>query len=184
MSRKKAVKPVQIRVPQNEKEAANFIAEIADAQRAVIGITNKLNEDVDRLKAEAMQEAERWQAHLEDLTVGLFAYAELNRDVLAKGGKTIKYPTGNLEWRLTPPSISLKKKDAVLVALKTLGLKRFIRVKEDVNKEAMLEEVEVAKQVPGVSVVQHENFVVKPSAIDVEIEKEVLDLRRRVVRKL
>ncbi|MBI4120347.1 MAG: host-nuclease inhibitor Gam family protein [Parcubacteria group bacterium] len=58
---------------------------------------------------------------------------------------------------------------AVLKVLQTLGLSRFIRTIEEPNKQAMLEEAEIAKTVKGVKIEQHEEFIVKPDQWEAEI---------------
>jgi len=82
-------------------------------------------------------------------------------------------PTGFFGWRSTPPAVSLKNIKAVLKKLKELGLKRFIRIKEEPDKEAMLKEPEVAKSVKGVSITQYEEFFIKPLELEVEIVKKL-----------
>jgi phage host-nuclease inhibitor protein Gam len=52
--------------------------------------------------------------------------------------------------------------EAVLDVLRKLGLARFIREKEEVNKEAILNEPEAVSHVPGISISQGEDFVVVP----------------------
>ena len=65
-------------------------------------------------------------------------------------------------WRLRPPSVAVRGVEAVLDQLRRLGLKRFIRQKEEVNKEAILNEPEAVSHVPGISISQGEDFVVTP----------------------
>ena len=62
-----------------------------------------------------------------------------------------------------PPSIAIRGVESVLDALRSLGLHRFIRTKEEVNKDAMLNEPDIAATVAGVSVRKGaEDFVIKP----------------------
>ena len=53
---------------------------------------------------------------------------------------------------------------------------KFIRVKREVNKEAMLEDPELAKTVRGVSITKREQFFVKPSEVAAEISFDVQKL--------
>ena len=50
----------------------------------------------------------------------------------------------------------------MLDLLRRLGLKRFIREKEEVNKEAILNEPEAVAHVAGISISQGEDFIVTP----------------------
>jgi phage host-nuclease inhibitor protein Gam len=79
---------------------------------------------------------------------------------------------------MTPPSVKLRDVEAILKSLKSLRLERFIRTKEEVDKEAMLKEADVAKTVKGVSISQHEEFIAKPAELEVEIATRVDKLKR------
>ena len=169
-----------VAVPKSLNEAAQFLAEIGQEQRATDKIRSGLNAKVDELKAEAMADDEPHQKKISQLVEGLFAFAEAHRDELTDGGKrkTVEVPTGTFGWRMTPPSVKLRDVESILESLKALKLERFIRTKEEVDKEAMLKEPEVAGTVKGVSIGQHEDFVAKPSELKVEIVTQVDKLKR------
>ncbi|MCY1408141.1 Bacteriophage Mu Gam like protein [compost metagenome] len=57
--------------------------------------------------------------------------------------------TGEVQWRIRPPSVTVRGADAVLELLRSKGLIRFIRVKEEVNKEAILNEPAAVVGLPG-----------------------------------
>lgn len=173
-------KRVVIPVPKSLAEAALFLAEIGQEQRATNKIQSALNAKVDELKTEAMADCEPHQKKISELVEGLFGFAEANRAQLTDGGKrkTVEVPTGTFSWRMTPPSVSLRDVEAILKSLKSLTLERFIRTKEEVDKEAMLKEPDVAKTVKGVSISQHEEFVAKPSELEVEIATHIDKLKK------
>ncbi len=54
--------------------------------------------------------------------------------------------------------------DAVLTRLHIMGLNQFIRRKEEVNKEAILETpfAHPVRQVDGITIMQREEFIVAP----------------------
>jgi len=180
MTRKTRVKRPVIPVPKSLDEAAEFLRQIGEEQRTTDAIQSDLNAEVDELKAKAMSDAEPHQKKISQLVEGLFAFAETNRDELTDSGKrkTVELPTGIFGWRMTPPAVSLHNVEAILKSLKSLKLDRFIRAKEEVDKEAMLKEQEVAKTVKGVSISQHEEFIVKPTELEVEITSNVDKLQR------
>ena len=173
---KKAVIPV----PKNLTEAAQFLAKIGKEQMGINEIQLKINAQVEQLKAKAMDDVKPRQDKISQLVEGLFAYAEANRKELTDGDKrkTIKLPTGDFMWRMTPPAVSLRNVKAILANLKLLGLKRFIRVKEEVDKKAMLKELKVAKKIKGVSITQREEFVIKPAEIEIEIATPIDKLKK------
>ena len=169
-----------VAVPKNLDEAARFLAQIGKEQRATDEIKSGLNAAVDKLKVEAMAADEPHQEKVLQLVEGLFAFAEAHRDELTDGGKrkTVEVPTGTFGWRMTPPSVKLRDVESILESLKSLKLKRFIRTKEEIDKEAMLKEPETAKTVKGVSIGQHEEFVAKPAELEVEIATQVDKLKK------
>ena len=89
---------------------------------------------------------------------------EANRDALTSGGKvkSAALTTGEIGWRMRPPSARITGQDAVLDVLRRLGFGRFIRQKEEVNKEAILNEPEAVAHVPGIAISQGEDFFITP----------------------
>lgn len=173
-------KKVVIPIPKNLDEATKFLAQIGEEQRAIDMIQLDFNTKVEKLKAKTMVDVNPHQKKISQLVEGLFAYAEVHRDELTDGGKrkTLEVPTGIFGWRMTPPAVVLRDVKSILKNLKSLGLKRFIRIKEEVNKEAMLKEIDVAKTVKGVSISQREEFIAKPANLEVEIAIPVDKLKK------
>lgn len=173
MTKKRIKRPV-VNVPKERDDAAGFLSSLAEAQREIDQIEATLNKAVEKLTAQAMKAAKPYQEKKAQLVEGLFVFALGNREELTEGGKhkTVKLPTGSLSWRLTPPKVNITSKEKVLKALKRLGLKRFIRIQEEIDKEAMLREPEEVKKVTGASITQQEEFVVKPLELKVEVVAE------------
>ncbi len=178
----KLPKKTVVDVPKNLDEAAKFLAQIGQAQRTVDEIENTLNEEVEKLKATAMANAKPHQQRVLQLIEGLFVFAQANRDQLTDNGKrkTVEMPTGIFGWRMTPPAVKLRDIESVLAGLKALKLERFIRTKEEVDKEAILKEPELAQTVNGVSIGQREEFIAKPAELKIEIATQVDKLKKSV----
>jgi len=156
------------RVPRDMTEANAMLARIGAVQRDQVVIQAALEESVAAAKARAEAEAKPLVAEIEALTRGLQVWAEAHRHDLTGGGrsKTVQMPAGEIAWRQRPPSVRLRDAAGVLVALGALGLARFIRVKQEVDKEAMLREPAVAGAVPGVSIASAgEEFCVVPAEV-------------------
>ncbi|MGP0104433.1 host-nuclease inhibitor Gam family protein, partial [Rhodoblastus sp.] len=110
-------------------------------------------------------------ARAKALTEGLRVWCDANRAALTDGFKRKwgDLGTGKIEWRLAPPKVTIRKVEEAIAAIKTLGLTQFLRVKEEPNKEAMLQEPEKAKLVPGVTIGSAgENFAVEPFEAAIE----------------
>lgn len=151
-------------VPQNREQVSLYIREIGERQRELQRIATDMNDELAAVK-------ERWEAvaqphaqRIEALTAGTQIWCEANRESLTQGGKTktATFPAGEISWRLRPPSVRITGQEAVLDFLRRIGLKRFIRTKDEVNKEAILNEPEAVAQVPGIAITQGEDFVVTP----------------------
>jgi phage host-nuclease inhibitor protein Gam len=166
--------------PADANEAAKFLSQIGKEKREIEKIQAKLNAEVEGLKLSAVAKAKPRQRRIEELIKGLFVFAEMNRDALTEHGKrkTVRVPTGTFGWRMTPRSVTLRNVESILKKLKSFGLERFIRIKEEVDKEAMLREPDTAKTVKGVSISQHEEFVAKPDELKMEIATNINKLRK------
>jgi phage host-nuclease inhibitor protein Gam len=100
---------------------------------------------------------------VDPLRAGVQAFCEANRVELCGKGKTANLVTGEVQWRQRPPSVTLKAVETVIKTLRRLRLKRFVRVKMEVNKEAILLEPDAVKDVLGITVVTGvEDFVITP----------------------
>lgn len=155
---------VAVNVPQSRESAAEAIAAIGRLNRNLARLEADMNDDLAQVKERHENAAEPLRQQLQALTQGVQTWAEANRDSLTQGGKvkTAALTTGELVWRLRPPSVRITGAEAVLDALRRLGLTRFIRQKEEVNKEAILNEPEAVAHVPGIAISQGEDFVVQP----------------------
>ena len=95
------------------------------------------------------------------------AWCEANRTELCgandKLGKTANLVTGDVSWRQRPPSVTIKNADAVTETLLRMGLGRFVRVKNECNKEAMLQEPDAVRGIQGITITTGvEDFIVSP----------------------
>lgn len=166
----KKAKALAVRVPQTMQEAEELLAEIGRLQREVGTIERDMNDELAQVKQDYSDDAAPINAQIDEDFAALHTWAEANREELLKhGGKTAKLATGELSWRVTPPSVRVTGAAVVLKTLRRLGLARFIRTKEEIDKTAILSEPEAVQGVKGISISQHEEFVAKP--FESEIEK-------------
>lgn len=160
-------------VPQSDEEAAAAIARIGELHRAIERIKSAADDQVAAIAELAANEAAPLRAQHAAAIEGLKTYCEAHRMRLTEGGKTktAKFLTGVVAWRARPPAVRLPRAREALAdliaRLKALGLDRFIRTKEEVDKEAMLAEPDVAASVQGVSIGSAgEDFVVEPLELE------------------
>jgi phage host-nuclease inhibitor protein Gam len=126
---------------------------------------------VEEIRRALEPQRRKLEGELQELVLGLLKYATQHRERLTEGGKvkTVIWPAGKLQWRLTPRSVRLSDVAKVLAELKKRRLTRYIRVKEEIDRNALLAEEEIASRIPGVEFVQYEQFIVQPEGVTSEI---------------
>ena len=155
----------QVYVPQSKDEAAADIRKIGDLQREALRATTEMNDAIANITQRFQPRLDALNDQIRTLQEGVQGYCEAHRIELTDGGKvkTANLITGEVQWRQRPPSVSVRGSDAVLEMLKRLGLTRFIRSKEEVNKEAILNEPDEVRGFAGLIVVTGvEDFVITP----------------------
>lgn len=160
-------------VPQSRPEAARAVARVGEIRRDMIRIEAEMNDRIAQIRESYETASLPLRDEFDREVEALRIWAEANRQMLTNGDKTkyVDLGTGLIKWRLRPPAVRLKAVDAVLDSLRGLGLTRFIRVKEEVNKDAMLADTAVARTVPGVTISSAgEDFVVEPLELELAAE--------------
>lgn len=162
--------PTDYPAPQDREGCDILIHRLGEAQRARQALQIELDGKLASLKRDYEDRAAAPTAAIAGLSTAIRAYCDAHRDeLLNAGGKTATFKAGEVSWRRRPPAVVIKGAAAILNALKALGLERFIRTKEEINKEAMLAEPEIASAVAGVTIGSAgEDFVIKPLALDLE----------------
>ena len=162
----KRLKAETLEAPQSREETQSWIKALGDTQREHARLTHDLNDKI----AELTDEAKPALNALAERSAALQQGIQANRaELTAGGGKTANLITGEVSWRQRPPSIAVRGVEAVLENLRTLGLARFIRQKEEVNKEAMLNEPDIAATIAGITVVRgKEDFVIVPFEVETQ----------------
>ena len=171
MAKVKAKRGHNLPVPQSREEAAAHIRTIGDTTRAIARIEADMNDALARIKEEAEAKAAPFRDLVGRLTEGVRIWCDANRDALTDSGKRkfADLGTGKVEWRNLPPKVTIKGVEAVIGAIKTLGLSSFLRTKEEIDKEAMLREPDKARLVQGVSIgSEGETFAVEPFEAQIE----------------
>lgn len=157
-------------VPQSKDQVNESIADIGRLQRERERLRADMNDEMavikERYEAAALPLGER----IKRLSSGVQTWCEANRAELTGHGKVkfARLAAGKVNWRTRPPKVVLRGKEQIIAALKALGLSRFLRVSEEINKEAMLAEPETAQTITGVSIVQSEDFVITPFETELE----------------
>ncbi|EGD9724770.1 host-nuclease inhibitor protein Gam [Shigella flexneri] len=141
-------------VPQNRDAVITDIKRIGDLQREASRLETEMNDAIAEITEKFAARIAPLKTSIETLSKGVQGWCEANRDELTNGGKvkTANLVTGDVSWRQRPPSVSIRGVDAVMETLERLGLQRFIRTKQEINKEAILLEPKAVAGVAGITV--------------------------------
>ena len=161
-------------VPQSKTECAEYIRLAGDLKREFERHRSAMNDAIADITQEYQPILEALTKRIEATQEGVQAWCESHRvDLLGENdklGKTANFVTGTVQWRVRPPSISVRGADAVIENLQRLGLARFVRSKDEINKEAMLNEPDAVRGIAGVKIVTGvEDFVVTPFEAKAEV---------------
>jgi phage host-nuclease inhibitor protein Gam len=147
-------------------EVAEAIYAIGDYERQIAKLDIGFKEAHAQIK-KMHEEQSQPIAALRDLAIaGVVTYCEAHRLELTDNGKTktASFTSGKVSWRHRPPSCKLPKdQSSILEWLKRMDLKQFIRVTEEVSKEALLADAAFAKTIPLVKIgSEGEDIIVEP----------------------
>ncbi|MDO8941502.1 MAG: host-nuclease inhibitor Gam family protein [Methylicorpusculum sp.] len=151
-------------VCQDKEQTQLAIKLLGDTQRELTRIETELNDEIATITDRRKTQINALKTRIDSLLNGIQTWCEANRAELCKdGGKTANLLTGEVSWRQRPPSVSIRAVDKVLETLKALKLTRFIRTKEEPNKDAMLADPETVQGIAGVTINKGvEDFAVVP----------------------
>jgi phage host-nuclease inhibitor protein Gam len=157
----------QLYASQTRTDVQSDIKTIGDLQREHARKTADLNDAIANLTQAAAPQLKALSDQIIRLQGGVHTWCEAHREEICGKGKSANLVTGEVQWRQRPPSVRISGMDAVIAWLKTMGMNSFVRSKEEVNKEAMLNEPDKARAVPGVTIVTGiEDFVIVPFEVD------------------
>ena len=153
---------------QSKDDVVAYIREIGDLSRERERLAAAMNDGIAELQEKYANDAAPLNERIEALQDSVQLWCEANRMAITDGGKVkfADFVTGIVKWRVNPPKVSVSGVDAVVSLLEgNAELSRFLRVKREVNKEAILNEQELFAdgQVPGIKLVLgKEFFVIEP----------------------
>lgn len=151
---------------QSQDEVEKAIKDIGDLEREFLRVKTLQADEKALVDERYIVMLDDLKARVLPLRRAVQSYCESRRLQLTGNGKkkTAYFTTGEVQWRAKPPSVSIRGVSNVLDNLKKLGFTCFIRVKEELNKDAMLADPEKARLVAGVSISEGvEEFVIKPN---------------------
>lgn len=170
----KLKRPTLAFVPQSKTDCAAAIRALGDLQRTFERERASMNDQIAAITQAYQPALASLSERMDALQAGIQAWCEAHRTELCgegdKLGKTANLVTGEVAWRVRPPSVSIRGADAVLETLLRMGLGRFVRVKNEANKEAMLAEPDAVRGIAGITIVSGvEDFTITPVEVKAEV---------------
>lgn len=161
-------------VPQSKNDCADNVRVMGDVQREFERTRAAMNDAIAVITAEHQPLLAALSERIEALQTGVQAWCEAHRVDLCgendKLGKTANLVTGEVAWRVRPPSVRITGADNVVETLQRMGLGRFVRVRAEPNKEVMLNEPDAVRGIAGINIVCGvEDFIVTPFEAAAEV---------------
>lgn len=161
-------------VPQTKDECAAVIRIMGDLQREYERLRANMNDAIAGITQEHQPVLAALSQRVLGLQGGVQAWCEAHRVDLCgpndKLGKTANLVTGEVAWRQRPPSVRVVGADTVTETLLRMGLGRFVRVKQEINKDAILNEPDAVRGIAGISISSgQEDFIVTPFEVKAEV---------------
>lgn len=172
-----ARKSVKLAAAPTKSEAQEIVKAHSKAVHARRSLQTKLDAELDKVRKKYTEDLAALDAEIQASFDRIRAFAEEYRDEEFGAKKSQDWSVAVVGFRLGQPTTKARKGftwAAVLNLLKDRNLTRFIRLKEEPNKESMLEvreDVEIVAQLRdcGVEFEQAETFY-----IDVKTEEAIL----------
>lgn len=139
------------------------IHDLGAAQRELTVLEKERDDELASVRNSYADRIEALAQRIASLGDAIYHQAQPARDALCPGDtKQAELPAGCVGWRKDPPKVNVRGMDAVIEALRGAGLTRFLRLKEEINKDAILVEPEAISGIKGLTVSRSERFWVQP----------------------
>ncbi|WP_238947536.1 host-nuclease inhibitor Gam family protein [Vandammella animalimorsus] len=167
-------KPAQVAVPQSRNDCAEYIRNVGDLTREQARLVTEMNDQIAAITQRYQPELEGLQQRIDTLHEGIQSWCEAHRVELCgendKLGKSVNFVTGTVSWRQRPPSVRVTGQESVIDTLLRMGLERFVRTKEEINKDAILNERDSVRGIAGIKIITGvEDFIVEPFEASAEV---------------
>jgi phage host-nuclease inhibitor protein Gam len=154
------IKKSQTAVPASIIEANVVLGQLGNTQDEINTIEKELREKIAEAKAMAEKKLQPLIVKRDAQINALFAFASPRKAQLTQETRSITLNAGVFGWRMTTPRVETKKSDEETIALlKDTGNAEFIRIIEEVDRQALLAK---RPQIEGIAYVQDDEFFVVP----------------------
>ncbi|MCW7459582.1 host-nuclease inhibitor Gam family protein [Leptospira bandrabouensis] len=193
MAKAKIQKPVLTDLPNNvyndRNDLTNAVGSLGNLRSERDRYVGDAQTKITKIQDELQEKIAPLDAKISHVTAGIVHFVKNRKDELFPDPeyKTLKLTTGSLQIRKVPASVKTRTSIAFLEKiLEKAGLfnaftnlseklsKNFLRIKLELNKEAILADPINAKSKTGIEFNEEsERLYIRPDSIDVEIDSEV-----------
>lgn len=156
------IKKTLTAVPASIAQAITYLASIGEKQKEINRIKREAKEQIDTITAKTKQEVAAITVDRDNFFTALFAFASSRKQELTAVTRSQKTSAGTFGWRWNTPYVELaegKTDEEVIAELRERGLKQYIRVIEELDREALLRD---HPKLSGVAYMQRDEFFAKP----------------------
>ncbi len=176
MSKRIKLTPRAVPVPQSREQVEALVREICEAKTEERIAKAEMDTEIRAIKECYEQRLSGISEELTPMVEAVHAWAEAHPQDFA-GKKSLELLHGIVGWRVSPPAIKPMRGytwSAVLDRLKALARGEYIRVKEEVNKDALLAARE-SEDLRGLycQVEQADEFFIDPKLTSVSAREKV-----------
>lgn len=125
----------EVQAIQTIDDADKALAELCGLEGKLEEIDTEAEREIAQIREKATTAGKPLREHIKELNATLKAWAAFHKKDLFKDHKSIERPFGTFGYRKSPARISISKDTIEL--LKKLGHEECVRIKEEVNKEAL-----------------------------------------------
>jgi phage host-nuclease inhibitor protein Gam len=163
-----------VAVPQSKEACAADVALLGDLQRMFGRQRAEMNDLISAVTLQHQPVLQDLSERIAAIQQGVQTWCESHRVELCgerdRLGKTANLVTGEVAWRQRPPRVSIRGEESVIETLKRMGMKRLLREKWEINKDAILNEPETVRGIPGITIISgQEDFIVTPFEAKAEV---------------
>ncbi len=150
-------RPTDFKKPKDREGAEELLQIITEAQTEIFRLNNIRQARVSEINREFASQTRPIDRYIHRVVSALHAF-----HLESGSGGLMRTRYGFVGIRTNPPHVSIRfKLKTVIRQLKEAGLDRFVRVTEDVNKRAILDEPEAVKGIRGITVKKRQEFEVR-----------------------
>jgi len=172
----------KIKIPRTKIEADQLIGKIGKLQARGTTISRIAATRLAEIEKETKERTSKIAGEIGTCLVALFGFFSEHQKELTENGKInrVFWPSGETEIFSTVPkvTVSAKQEERVISLLKASGLDRFVRIREEVIKDAIGIEPEAVAGIEGIKVTRTEKFLVRPRATSEAITESTRKLRK------